>query len=310
MKLATAVLTTCLALPAGAATLRPYTTLSSGVVKLSDLFEGADGRPLGPGPAPGGRITVEASQLSAIARMFAVEWHSAGPGDRAVLERPGRSLSKGDVMAPLRELLEGAGAPRDCDVELGGFTTPPLPTETPPSLDFAEPSYDSATGRFTTLLTATADGIAPVQVRLSGRVQEMTELPVAKRAMRPGDVVGPDDLQWARLRVGLARGEMVQTVAQAEGQAVRRALQPGQPIGLADLGRPVVVTKGTPLMLSLQGAGIELTAQGVAQQPGGLGERIHVLNPYSQAVVEAEVTGPRTARVVPESRPQLQASVP
>ena len=137
------------------------------------------------------------------------------------------------------------------------------------------------------------------QLRLSGRVQAMVELPVATHALMPGDIVHTTDLQWTRMRIGLARGDLVSQPIQAEGQALRRSVQPGQPIALADLGHPLVVTKGTPLLLLLDSPGIQLTAQGVATEPGGLGDRIHVSNPYSRTVIEAEVTGPGRARVVP-----------
>ena len=314
MKLATFLLLSALpaaacAWPAAAATLKPYATLAGGVVRLSDLFDGADDRALGPAPAPGGRITVEAPQLTAIARMFGVDWRPSGPGDRAVLERPGRSIGKSDVMTPLRTALEDAGAPRDSEIEMPSFTTPMLPADAPPALDFSGVSYDAATGRFTALLQASAEGVAPVQVRLSGRVQEMTELPVPRRAMRPGEVLRADDLQWTRVRVGLARGELVRLPAQAEGQALRHPVQPGQPIRLADLGRPMVVAKGDPLALQLESPGLQVDAQGVATEAGGMGERIHVLNPYSRAVIEAEVTGPGRARVVPGARPAMPGQV-
>ncbi len=295
-----------LSFPASGATLKPYTALESGVVKLSDLWEGAPERPIGPGPLPGARITVEAPQLSAIARMFGVDWRPSG-SERAILERPGRSLAKEDVLSALREVLLAAGAPRDSEIELPGFTTPPLPANAPPAFDFSNTSFDPATGRFTTMLQATAEGVAPVQVRLSGRVQEMVVLPVPRRAMMPGEVVGAADLQWTRMRIGLARGDLVRQPAQAEGQALRRPLQQGQPVQLADLGRPVIVTRGLPLLLELDSPGLQLTAQGVAAEPGGLGERIHVTNPYSRAVVEAEITGPGKARVVPSLGTQVAA---
>lgn len=307
MAMRLAVLLACCAAPAWGATLRPYTALSSAVVALSDLFDGADARPLGPAPAPGGRITVEAPQLAAIARMYGVDWRASGPGDRAVLERPGRVLGREDVLAPLRAVLEEAGAARDSEIELPGFSTPPLPVGVAPALAFSGTSLDTATGRFTTLLTAAVDGVAPVQVRLSGRVQEMVALPVPRRAMFPGEVVSSADLQWVRLRVGLARGELVRAPAQAEGQALRRPVQPGQPVLLADLGRPVVVAKGAPLQLSLEGPGLQVTAQGVAAEAGGVGEVIKVTNPYSRAVIEAEVTGPGRARVVPRTATQVAA---
>jgi flagella basal body P-ring formation protein FlgA len=288
---------------AQAATLKPFTALEGAVVHLSDLFEGADARALGPSPAPGSRIVVEAQQLAAIARMFGVEWRPSGPGDRAVLERAGKPLTREDVLPRLRQLLQEAGAAQDSDIELPAFTTAPLPLGIAPTVAFSSPAFDPATGRFTTLLSVLAEGVPPVQMRLSGRVQEMIELPVLRRALVPGEVVGAGDLVWTRLRVGLARGEVVRAAGQAEGQAVRRTVAAGQPIQLADLGRPVIVAKGSPLALSLEGPGITLTAQGVANEPGGLGERIHVTNPYSRAVLEADITGPGQARVVPGSRP-------
>ena len=83
-----------MALPLGAraATLKPFSTLSGAVVRLSDIWDGVkDDKPLGPAPAPGGRITVPAAQLAAIARQFGVDWQPGSSADRAVLERPGRA---------------------------------------------------------------------------------------------------------------------------------------------------------------------------------------------------------------------------
>lgn len=284
--------------PAVAATLKPYTALSGPVVRLCDLFDGADERPLGPSPAPGGRVAVEAAQLGAIARMFHVDWRSSGPGDRSVLERPGRALAREDVLAPLRVLLEAEGAAKDSDVELPLPTTAPFPAGQPPMLDFTNTSFDASSGRFTTVLQATGEGMTPVQLRLSGRVLAMVEVPVPRRALMLGEVIRADDLQWTRLRAGVLRGEAVRQPVQAVGQAMRHAVAAGQPILLADLGRPVIVPKGTPLVLQLEAPGLQVTAQGVAVEAGALGERIRVMNPYSRVVLEAEITGAGQARVV------------
>jgi flagella basal body P-ring formation protein FlgA len=288
---------------AAAATLKPFTTLDRDTVRLSDLFDGADDRPLGPSPAPGARISVEAPQLTAIAHMFGVDWRSSGPGDRAILERPGHVLTKEDILPSLRAALLQAGAPADSEIELPAPSLAPLPAGTPPGLDYTGLEFDAGSGRFTTTLHVTAPGVPPVDARLSGRVQAMLELPVPRRAMMPGDVLTVADLQWTRLRLGIARGEVVRAAVQAVGQALRRPLLAGMPIPLADLGRPVIVMKGEPLVLSLDGPGIALTAQGVANEAGGVGERIQVINPYSRAVLEAEITGPGHARVLPGSIP-------
>lgn len=293
----------CGPLPATAATLKPFTTLSAPVVTLADLFDGADSRALGPAPAPGSRITVEARQLEAIARQYGVDWRPAGAGERAVLDRPGRTLGRDEVTGPLRTALAAAGAPRDGDLELPGFTGPVVGMGAATEVDVTQLEFDGGTGRFTALVGITADKAPAAQVRLSGRVLEMTEVPVPRRRMMPGDVVEKGDLEWVRMRAARARGEVVRAMRDAVGQALRHSVSPGQPIQLADLGRPAVVQKGTPVVLALDTPGIQLTAQGVAMEPAGIGERVHVVNPASRIVVEAEVTGPGRARVLPGTAP-------
>ena len=284
-----------LPLTAQAASLRPYMALDAGTVRLSDLFEGADDRPLGPAPEPGHRITVEAPQLTAIAHMFGVDWRPSGPGDRAVLERPGRQRHPGGCAAPTPNPVARGWRPARQRHRSSYTHHCPIPANATLSLDFMGTSFDAASGRFTTLLQVAVPTMPTQTIRLSGRVQAMVELPVARRAMLPGETMHADDLQWTRMRLGLARGELVRQPAQVEGQALRHSIQAGQPLALADLGRPIVVAKGTPLTLTLEGPGIALTAQAVAAEPGGIGDHIHVTNPYSRAVIEAEITGPGRA---------------
>ncbi len=293
----------CCALPASAATLRPFATLSGPVVTLADIWEGAGDRALGPAPAPGARITVEARQLEAIARQFGVDWRPVSTGDRVVLDRPGRALGRDDVIRPLRTALAAAGAPRDGDLDLPGFTAPMIGLNAAATADVSQLEFDADSGRFTALVNVVADGAPAAQMRLSGRMLEMTELPVPRRRMMPGDVVRSDDLEWLRLRAAQAKGDVVRAMRDAVGQALRHAVQPGQPILLVDLGRPTVVQKGTPMMLALDSPGIQLTAQGIAMEAAGLGELVHVLNPASRVVVEAEVTGPGRGRVMPGTSP-------
>jgi len=117
---------------ATAATLKPMATLQRPDVLLSDLFDDAGplaARVLGPAPAPGGRITVAAPQLAAIARQFGVDWHPSSSTDRAVLERPGRLLAREALLEPLRAALRGAGAPVDFELNLPEFATPMVPQE-------------------------------------------------------------------------------------------------------------------------------------------------------------------------------------
>ena len=300
----TLVLMLLLTLPAGAATLRPFTTVERPVVRLSDLWDGvAKDRDLGPAPAPGARILVEAPQLAAIARQFGVDWEPASPGDRALVERAGQPLSREAVLAAVRGALAAAGAPADADVEVPAFAAPIVPTAGTAAPSISQFLYDAGTGEFTALVSVAAEGMAPAQTRVAGRIVPMQDLPVPTRAIGAGEIVGAADLRFLRVRVANFTGEAVRSAAQAVGLAPRRPLAKGQPILLANLERPVLVRRGASVTMALAMPGLALTAEGIAMAPAAMGERIRVLNPSSKMLVEAEVTGPGEVRVMPGSTP-------
>lgn len=289
---------------AAAATLRPLTTLARPVVLLSDLFDdaGPDGtKVLGPGPAPGGRIVVEAAQLAAIARQFGVDWRPNSPADRAVLDRPGRLLPKDQVMAAIRAALTGVGAPSDCDIELSGFESPLVPAESAADTTVEQLEYEGGSARFSGVLTVTAPGLTTMRQRISGYVEEMEDVAVASRRLPAGSLIGPTDVQIRRLRATLVHGDAAHTAADAVGLSVKRMAMAGQPLLLADLGRPNAVTKGGRVTVELQMPGLSLTVQGQVMDSAALGDRVTVLNPASRALLDAEVIGPDRVRVAPGS---------
>jgi flagella basal body P-ring formation protein FlgA len=298
-----------LASPALAASLRPLTTLTTPVVRLSDLFDDAGAeatRVLGTAPAPGARIVVEAAQLAAIARQFGVDWRPSSTSDRAVLDRPGKPLPREPVMTALHEALATAGAPDDAEIELSGFSPPLVSPEAQPQVAIEQFGFDPASGRFGGTLSVIADGMPMVRVHLAGTLQEMVDVPVPVHRLPMGSVIRPDDLRTMRVRAGLVRGEVVRNPAQAVGLAVRRQAMPGQPLLLSELGRLAAVQKGARVTMQLQAPGLTLLAQGEALESGGVGDTIQVLNPTSRAVVDAEVISSDRVRVAPGTTPVQQ----
>ena len=293
---------------AASATLRPVVTLESNVVRLSDLFDdagpGAE-RVLGPAPVPGTRIVVESSQLSAIARQFGVDWRAASPADRTLIDRRGRMVPREDVLAALRAALNAVGAPEDATMELPGFTAPLVPAEATTEAGIEQLDYDAGTLRFTATLAITGADMATQRMRLSGRLEEHTDLPVPTHRILQGTVIGPEDLHMVPVRSSLIRGEVVRTAAQALGMVLRHPAVPGQPVLVQDLARPPAVLKGARVTMELQTPGLSLVAQGQALENGALGERISILNPASRAVVVAEIIAGNRVRVAPDSPPTI-----
>lgn len=297
--------------PADAASLKPMTTLHAPVVRLDDLFRDAGpeaDRVLGPGPGPGGRIVVESTQLAYIARRFGVDWHPTGPGDRAILDRPGRPLALAEVMAPLRPALIGAGASPDCDIDLGAFTPPLVPPEAGFSAVITGLQYDPQSGRFTAMLTLTGPTMDEINVNLAGRAEATLQVPVAIGRLAAGTVITASDLRMARLRVSDLTRDVARRIQDAVGLQLRDQVADGQPLPRVELERPLLVTKGARVLMLLDSPGIALTAEGQALDAGAEGDQIRVQNPLSHAVMQAEVMADGRVRVAPGAVPLVPAT--
>lgn len=306
--IALATMALCLgSLTAEAATLRVMTTLHTSIVRLSDLFENAGGnadRVLGPGPGAGGRIVVESAQLGAIARQFGVDWRPASSADRAVLERPGKPLRREDVMTAVRAAVNAVGASADCDIDLADFASPIVPLEVTAHPVVFDLAYDGNSGRFSAMLSVTGEAMDPVNLRIGGRVDDTMELPVTTTRLPAGSVLHAEDIHMARVHASLVHGEVARRVEEAVGMQLKHQIGAGLPLAASELARPSMVQKGARVLMLLDSPGIALTAQGQAQEAGAVGERIHVSNPTSHAVVEAEVIGPDRVRVAPTGQPR------
>jgi flagella basal body P-ring formation protein FlgA len=294
----------CVAAPitCRAALLRPFSQIGAATVHLADLFDDLGNTPdrvLGAAPAPGARIVLGAAQLAAIARDFDVAWRPASGGEQAVVERRADVLPRGVLDAALRRALRDRGAPDDADIAAPDMPDVLVPQASVPIADISQLGYDAQGGRFTALLSVAAPGMATVQMRVSGQVVAMVRTAVAARHLPRGSLVGADDVRMARVRLGSLRGGGAVQAQSVRGFSVRRDLAEGQPLEVADLARPPMVLRGSLVRMRLDSDGIALSAQGIAAEAGALGERIHVQNPVSHVVVEAEVTGPLEVRVAP-----------
>jgi flagella basal body P-ring formation protein FlgA len=288
------------------ATLRVFRELNSGTVRLSDLFDGvadAQDRDLGPSPAPGDRLIVEAAQLAAIARDFGVDWRPQTGTERIVLERSATPLSLDAIIAALRPALITAGAPIGAEISLPGLDPPMVASGVTPRLEIAQISYDPPTGRFTAILFVTAPDMPPLRARLSGEVVRVTEAAVTTRHLRLGSVLAADDVKMERIRLGLVEGHNPVPVSVVLGMALRHDMGEGQAITSADLTRPVLVARNSTVRLSLNADGIVLTAVGTALEDGTKGDRIRIQNPSSRAVIVAQVTGDGEAVAIPGTPP-------
>jgi len=131
---------------------------------------------------------------------------------------------------------------------------------------------------------------------------------VPLRRLVAGQPIGAGDVRIARVRGGLVRGEPAHTLEQVVGMTPRAPVNPGQPLLVAELARPLAVAKGAVVAMELSAPGLQVLGQGRALEQGGMGDRIQVLNPASRAVLMAEIVGHDRVRVAPGSTPVQPAA--
>jgi flagella basal body P-ring formation protein FlgA len=295
-----------------AATLRPFTQITAATVRLADLFDDMGTTPdrvLGRGPAPGESINIGAPQLAAIARDFNVDWRPSTGAEMAVIERRGETLPQSAILGALRQALEIAGAPEGSDIAMPDTQPVTIPAGSKPVPEISQCSYDSAAGRFTALVAVAAPDMPTVQMRVSGAVIVLANATVLTHRMARGSVIAASDIQPMRVRINRLHGNTAIQPAQAVGMILKHDSAAGQPLTPLDVARQDLVLRGSLVHMTLSSDGIALAAEGIARDSGAQGDHVHIENPTSHVVVEAEVIGPDAVRVAPHRATLTLAAV-
>jgi flagella basal body P-ring formation protein FlgA len=145
----------------------------------------------------------------------------------------------------------------------------------------------------------------PIDTRISGRVEEIVEAPVAVTRLLPETVLRSDDVRIARVRAAVLQNDVARSLDQIIGMQLRRPAAAGQPLRLADLVRPPLVQRGATVQIELYSSGLSVSGQAMALDAGAEGEKVRVQNLASHAFLFAEVVGPGRVRVTPDAPPAL-----
>jgi flagella basal body P-ring formation protein FlgA len=293
-------------------TLNVQITLDSGVIRVGDIWRDAGAKAeaiVGTAPLPGHSFAVDSTQLSFIAHLYDVDWKPTSGVERSFVERPGRTLTHDEIRDALAPALVQAGAPPNGSLELTSLNELLVPPLSLPRIAVQEASYDAGSERFTANLAVSAEGIPAQTMRVAGRMVQRVDAVVTTRRLLAGQIIGSGDVQVMpvaarRVSVALAPG-----LADVVGQATRRAIAAGQPVATTDVGPPILVEMGAAVVLTLDTPGMSISTQGRALTAGGRGDMIQVMNMSSRAVLEARVSGPGEASILPGSSPVTVAAV-
>lgn len=102
---------------------------------------------------------------------------------------------------------------------------------------------------------------------------------VPVRMIRPGDILGPEDLRPSQIEAlgALRPGDAFQ------GLEAGVTLFPGRPVSATDLIPPRLVHRNSIVVLSYEGPGLSIRTEGRALSDGSAGEVVQVINLTSRA---------------------------
>lgn len=289
-----------------AVTPKSSVVLTGDVLTVGDVFDGAESAAenvLAPAPMQGKTMTLTQQDLLRISNAYNLGWFPTAVTRAVTVRRDAREIDKYQIQAALQEKLTADMQGRQFDVELntdiGGLY---LPSGMASSVEVKEIKYDFNKNDFRALITAPAGAENPVLKReIAGRLYPLTSVPVLNKAMRAGDIISADNVQYVDMRASDVSTSMVVSAEKLIGQTPRRGIAAMKPVAASEVTQPISVKKGDAVTMTLQSSALQLTAQGRALQDGSTGEVVRIINTSSNQVVEAVVTGDRTVSVAAPS---------
>lgn len=299
--------------PATAATLKPTAVVTTDLVTLGDLFDGAGAladRAVFRAPDAGvdGALAAEAAVAAARAAGLSVE-----PATIATVRvlRASTEITEENVLDLVREAVAARlkTKPEALEVTMDGLVgtiVADASAEAPVSVSAL--ALQAGSGRFTARLTVDV-GAETRAVDLAGRAVETTEVVVLKRPVDRRQVIQNADVGLERVdrRRALRGGGLA--LADVVGMAATRALRAGDAVAVSDVEPPRLVARGELVTLTYERPGMSLTARGRALGDGTLGATVSVLNEQSRRTVEGVVVAGGLVRVAPSPSPAVAAAL-
>ncbi|HTP93059.1 MAG TPA: flagellar basal body P-ring formation chaperone FlgA [Xanthobacteraceae bacterium] len=279
-------------------TLRDSVTVTSDVVHIGDLIENAGAVadvPIFRSPDLGTRGAVATERvIEAIRPHQLIDIDTRGLA-AVVVTRSSRTITAQEISSRIAQLLadqfnlgDAHNISVNFDHDVRALQIEPTVTG---ELLATALAYDPRTGRFDVTLDLPSSAVLHRQpARFTGTAVETVDAIAVAHTVERSEVLSEADLTM--LRRPKSEGAPLSNLADVVGRAARHQLRPGQPLHAADLMKPEIVQRNDPITIVYQAPGLMLTLRGQAQEAGGLGDSIGVLNVQSKRVVQGTITGP------------------
>ncbi|NRD72003.1 flagellar basal body P-ring formation protein FlgA [Shewanella sp. VB17] len=123
------------------------------------------------------------------------------------------------------------------------------------------------------------------------KVKVTARLPVMNRALKRGEFVAAQDIEWKALKLGASDRDLMTRIEDIVGRQVTRKIRRHRAIELNHLSLPLWVNLGDKVIIEARSQGFYANMTGEALDSGGEGQAIRVKNLSSGKIITAYPTG-------------------
>jgi flagella basal body P-ring formation protein FlgA len=286
---------------AQAASLKTQSIVSDDVIRLGDLFSGLEynqDRVLGASPRPGEDMVLNAQTLMRVAVAMDLDWRPGSNQDYLVVKRAATLVDAASIEKGVRKALNEEGVTGAYNLMFQtGNPQIVLPPDFAPNFEVANMRYDADNSWFEADIFAPSANDPHTQLRVSGKVETLVQVPVLKDSLRTGSVIRADDIEVIDVPAHSLNHDVILSAQDLIDQTPRRMIVAGKPIKTRDVESPRVVSRGDSVTMIYETGVMRLTAIGKAMENGSEGDTVRVVNDQSKRSVEAIVTGQQEVTV-------------
>lgn len=279
-------------------TLRAHVSVANDVVRIGDLVENAGvAAQIAVYRAPdlGTTGTIPTTQVLNVLRAHDVIGVATDDIKQVAVTRLARNIAAKDIEFAVAQAIAHRGGlggaqslsltfDRDLqDLHLNASNTG--------ELEPVAVHVDPRSGRFDVTFDIENNASStPTELHYTGAAVEMVEATVLSRNVERTQLLKAADVVVERLPKAQVGSDPAQR-DQVVGMQLRHSMRAGQPLHVADLTKPDLVTRDQAVTVVYQSAGIYLTTRGKAVESGTEGDVVSVVNPESKRTVTGVVTG-------------------
>ncbi len=230
--------------------LRPSVTVSSPAVTLGDLFEGDlmwPEKAVAPAPKPGQRFVLGSKWLANVARTYGIDWRPANTYDRAMVYRPGQTISEGDILDRVEQDLIAMGMPNNYGLSLSaplGHIT--IAADAVPDIAVREPFFDAGTGAFSAVVEVPAGTPNAQFIPVRGNAFPTVSVPALNRNVSKNTLITDSMIEWIDVPTAAVRRDVVMDAYLLVGKSPRTFIRAGEQVRDNDIIQVTLVDIPVP----------------------------------------------------------------